>query len=113
MAIPVRSDGNGTIALEDFGQLGHREQRLTGETLPAFPPGFLGRTLDGDLYTLVRVRIELINLFFVIARLGEGIDCVGGREGCVLVGAVAHCGRFSNRAGKRRGWEGGGGNAGE
>lgn len=68
--------------------------------------------MDGDLFALVRVRIELINLFFVVAGLREGVDCVGGREGCVLVGVVGHCGRFSSRAGERGGWEGGGGDVG-
>ena len=108
------SDGDGTIGLEDFGQLGHREEWLARETLSASPPGFLGRTLGGDLFTLVRVRIELINLFFIVAGLAEGVDGVGRRKGCVLVGVVGHRGRFSSQTGKGGGRVGGGGgNAGE
>jgi hypothetical protein len=97
---PLRSNGNGTIGLEDFAQLGRGEEGLARETLPASPPGSLGRTLDGDLFILVRVRVELINLFFVVAGLGEGIDGVGRRKGCVLVGVVRHCSSFRARRGE-------------
>lgn len=101
---PVRSDRNSTIVLEDFAQLGCREERLAGETFPAFPPGLLGRTWDGDLLILVCVRVKLINLFFVIAGLGEGVDGVGRRKGHVLVRVVGHRGR--TRAWRGRGEEG-------
>jgi len=72
---------------------------LARETLSASPPGSLGRTGDGDLFILVRVRVELINLLFIVARLGEGVDGVGGWKGCVLVGVVGHCGSFRARRG--------------
>ena len=109
---PVRRDGDSTIGLEDFGQLGHWEEWLAGETLSASPPGSLGQILDGDLFALVRVRIELINLFFVVNGQGKGVDGVGRRKRCVLVGAVGHRGRFLSRAGERGRWEGGGGDVG-
>ena len=84
----------GTVVLEDFVQLGRGEEGLARETFPASPPGPLGRIWDGNLFALVRVRVELINLLFVVAGLGEGVDGVGGWKGCVLVGAVGHRGGF-------------------
>ena len=55
--------------------------------------------MDGDLLILVRVRVELVDLFFVVTGLGEGIDGVGRRKGCVLVGMVGHCGGSQARGG--------------
>ena len=80
---------------------------MARETLSASPPGFLGRIGDRDLFALVRVRVKLINLFFVVAGLGEGVDGVGRGEGCVLVGVVGHRGSFRTR------WGGGEGGLGE
>jgi len=81
----LRSDRNSTIGLENFAQFGCRKERLARETFPAFPPGFLSGGLDGDLLFLVRVRVELINLFVVFAGLRECVDGVGGRKRCMLV----------------------------
>ena len=79
---------------------------MARETLSASPPGSLGRTGDRDLFILVRVRVELINLFLVVPGLGEGVNGVGRGERCVLVGAIGHCGSF------RGGWGGGEGGLG-
>ena len=84
---------------------------MTRETLSASPPGSLCRIGDGDLFILVRVRVELINLLFVVARLGEGIDGVGRGKRCVLVGVVGHCDGFrargeAGRTGREEGMKG-------